>query len=369
MRKRLSILAVIVGIAGLLTLGLSSCAIQSVVTATGYILDTSTGGGISGATVTLDNSGTGTSYSVSPTASDGSYSIPLVAPGLYKVTVSVSGYYFPPMQVTLQKGQTTVPTIPGVPLTTANISAGTIYFVLTWQNGNAPLELQMTYPASDLSDNADTAFDNPYYDIATNWSSGFGVEPSVAAGNRAITNSTYSTGSNSGGTGYHTITMGATNSSGGPMTINMPSFPFPYTNSPSYPILATAQNGLTAFGLASTTGFEWYGVGELYISSSSSTYPVSSSDGTSGADPTVYVVQATASGTLLGTFTLPNYTTISATSIIRVDFFRDNSDPTYYDFLIVPDTQIVPGGAGTSGANLRSATSAPSVIAVRAKGM
>lgn len=383
MKKPLVVTASILGVV-LSAVIWSSCkvTVSFSQTVSGQIVNArSTGNYISGATVTLTDT-SGNTYTTSTVSdSSGNWSISSVPAGEFTVQASESGYFFPPMTVSLGGWSSTVPAIPGFQLTTADANSLAVSFILMWDKSTTnptDLDLDITYPNSDMYSSTDTSangiFTTPYANISTNWSNGFGTVGTTGTGvNRQITTPSVNPSVSIDTLDY--VTHDADSTNGGPETITFAGLPFTFTTPASTGITESSSNGLTVFGNSSSGSaltFAWMGVAEVYINATSTKNLISSSTTsttvTSATNVVVYAIQTyiDSSGNraakLLGIYKPPTDTDIQATSIIRVNMFISSANQIVYQ--LVPDQQIVPEGGGANGVNFLSVAPVNSVVSV-----
>lgn len=304
----------------LIVMTLSGCLFMTEVS--GRVVDarsTDANPGLGGVSVTVETDGS--SYTTS-TNSNGDWSA-LVWPGSsFTITYSKAGYYIPSMVTDLDSPVTTSSVVPAVPV--SSTYEGTFDFILVW-DGSQDLDMYFTFPDGDYAYNpatpATAIFNTPYEDTYNTVSSGFGP---LSGSSRRV----------------KYPSEGHTNAS--PIFTNRTSegvenfnFNFPDT------FLAGTGNvvyGDIPNGLSYGEPFNWNGIGEIYVESTSGTENVSDT----GA--ILYVFQTYSDDNdqtqvaLMGTYPAPLSTNIKGLSLVRLNIFKQGVQLT-------PDIKAFPGGS------------------------
>jgi hypothetical protein len=145
-------------------------------------------------------------------------------------------------------------------------------------------------------------------------------------------------------TWYISLDTDATQGSG-PETITVRAFPF------VDPAVNVSTTGGASTGLATGTNYTWVGVMEYYVDAYDSNWEDATNDTSteylstvgegSQAGAVLWIVQGT---TILGKYTIPDYTKVKGASVVRVNCFY-NSDG-YEVYQIVPDLRVLQSTSG-----------------------
>jgi hypothetical protein len=357
----------------------------------GKVVDAKTGEGIELVKVTLtfdttvasekdkeNVSSTGTYTAITTTT--GAYSwaneTDTVPYGTYTLSATKDGYVFFSREITISGLAPDLGTLIGLP---ATVGTTDISFILLWNDGFHDVDAYLTYPKPGVpatSGGVSPVFSDPYSAPTSNYSSWFSPdtftipEAPAVPDRRKIYFSAPSTASdadvadwnpvthvntlNKGTNDFDSDSSGSNDTykieldvdaslGGGPESITVRTFPW-------------AENGegynttlLTGTGLPSGSTYAWVGVMEYYISAFENDYDsitatsdyLSTNNGTdvTSADAVLYVLQGT---TILGKYTVPEYTNVKTASLVRVNCFWKNDGVTEKEFYqIVPDLRVL----------------------------
>lgn len=332
---------------------------------TGTVVDAYTGLGVAEAELTL------TYVSGAPedeipsdpftgfTEDDGTYSISGSVPyGKYNLQASKSGYVFIDETIDISAGSESLPDVIGFPYNETT-DEYTVNIIALWGENYSDVQAHITYPGGfGTGDNWNgyaTQFDGPYDDVVTTFNgddnNGAGFFPDEA--DLAFREHLYASGQTDSVATKADIEDGTDNRSAvevtlrdanesGPETISVRALPVDYFLKVPTGDFDIVGNATTLLPEDSNKSYAWLGVMNYYVHGKGGnlmTEDQTASNG--GADLTIYVFQG---DTKLGKYRLPEFTTIEAASVIRMNMFTefDSSTSEEASFIqLVPDLRIL----------------------------
>jgi hypothetical protein len=354
---------------------------------TAEVVDAYTGNPVSGVDLTLsyvsgapedeapDTDFTGT------TGSEGTYTISEDVPyGTYTLTAEKDGWTFIPGTVRIAEGADTLPTIIGV----EPEEDFTISIIATWASDFDNAEVHVTYPGgygtgdnwNGQADGMDSPNDNAVSILNDdNGGSGFFPEevdrqyrghlyPGL---NQPFSDPTVDNIDATGSTDPAIAITQVDSDGSGPETVAIRTVPVDYFTN----LVNPGNNGTFNITPDSSTNmlpengstYAWIGVLNYYVHGRSGNLMTEGETATENADLTVYVIQGE---NVLGKYRLPEFTTIDAARLIRVNLLAENTGTTAFPFFqLVPEQQLVAGADQTEDITPAGVPHAPEVINVQ----
>lgn len=343
----------------LLCIGLSGCfsesVLESVLESTqGTIVDARSGTeasdgkvqasstGMDGFTITLTAVNDSTKTKTATTSADGTWTIPDIDPGTYKMSVAKSGWYIPDRVVEVSGFLDSIADVPAFELNADDYDG--LSFILVWNDQVNNLDLHLTFPT-----------DQPTLSYAPDEY----LRNAISSGDSTVRDSV-SPESNKSEYPFEAtdpvIYMDRDDMTKyGPETINL--VYTPHTTAHSTLNTATYANGLSTIIPDGSTGIQFFGTSVLYVNSYAT-------DGTAekdlyDAEAQVYVIQTKVNGSdvtanELAIFSIPMPMTKASLMQVHLFGYDDGSGSALY-FLLVPDLSIWTGG-DNSAPNFRGLT-------------
>lgn len=368
----------------------------------GIVVDAATGEGIDAAVISLDDPGDSAAAFTTTTGTDGVFAFPdeterPIPPGDYQLYAEKAGYVFAPQTVSINGAGQFLGEIIGFSYGEEQISD--IRFVLMWDDNYDDLDAYFTYPAASRDNNEYTVtgdgtvappFTGPY-DIPTGTEAADGFFPedaAVGSGGYSYpsdaktagteirdrifwyrpSSATDAVGTFDGTTATTTLDWGTADYAYDPDATEMDTYRVeldtdatlgsgPETITFRYPPFTAGYagdaTGRSTYG-GGTTGlpeltedyYVWSGVMEYYVRASAENWDADTieqylstaetdTEGAMSAGATLYVFQGP---DVLGIYSVPTHTDISAASLIRINVFELATE-NYYQ--IVPNLDIV----------------------------
>ena len=283
------------------------------------------------------------------TDSAGEYSISDSVPyGTYRLTAKKDGYVFidEVVDVSNETTSTGLPTVIGFSYN-EDIDNLTVNIIAMWNQDFGNVDAHLTFPndwkgeAVGQSDTAGDGMSTPYDTFDTNVSAGFFADTasdldrlhlSGAAGETKATDDTVAYYREGGDDDRVAVEFENSPSSGpGPEAVAIREIPILWDDSLSFDTDPTADNELP-----SGAEYGWMGVAQYYVHGDSALMTEGESV---GSDLTIYVTQG---DKVLGKYRLPEYTTVNAASIMRINLFAADDGTDFYSYMqIVPNLRII----------------------------
>ena len=323
------------------------------------------------------------------TADNGTYTISSGVPyGKYNLKAEKDDWVFIDDTVEISEGSASLPTIIGVEYE----DDFTVSIIAMWDDSFDNVEAHITYPGGFDGDGTDDdwngkadAMDSPYDNSASisgDADSGIGLgffasesdadsRAHLAAEASRLT-SLATVGDIEGSTvdnaGKRAVEIPWTDKDGGgPETVAIRTVPVDWfsnlgSTAANYNITPDSNNLLPG----GTSTYAWVGVMQYYVHGKSGDLMQegkSAADG--GADATIYVVQG---NSVLGKYRLPEFTTIDAASVVRINLLAeyDSSENLFFSFMqLVPNLQILEDVGQNEDIVPAASQDSPEVINVR----
>jgi hypothetical protein len=283
------------------------------------------------------------------TDSDGYYTFTDYEEGSYILTAEKDDYGFTQHIVEVSGLAQYMPNIAAIGEDDENIR-----LVMMWNQQYADVDMHITYPKPTSDPTLGATFSNDtdknHYviDNSTDAYDGFYPEDNTDR-ERLYWDNKDSTDEYDGGP---TVFLDVDNRGkgddlpGGPETVTIRYIPFVPDSLTNNGFSVNSSDHWTKLPKDDSNQYFWGGVMELYADSfnesgggSSDDSTLVTSDGKTGADVVVHVLQGT---DYLGTYSLPQFTEVDRASLVRINcFFLDDADWTNV-FQILPDTRITP---------------------------
>ncbi len=361
MKKRILLGTIVVLAAMGIVFGVGSCSIfQYLAAPQGYVVDALTGDPIQNANVTL----TARTQAVAPLATDkerqdaaaveaqnfsattdasGYYTFTDVEYGSYVLTAEKSGQGFTRQIVEVAGAAQYLPNIGGV------ADDGKLRIITMWNPDFKDVDVYLTYYTNfnDYGGSPEAFTDS--YQINSTGDAGFvpeNVDTTSTYRERIFWNNMDSSDLYNGEpvVSLDVDNRGGTDEmAGGPETISITYIPYAYTFGSG--TATTIDSTASAWSGLPVGTYEWAGAMEFYVdaySASSSTAAddgtLSTTDGANSADVIVFVMLGV---NQLGSYALPNFTTIENASMIRINTFLENDTDSTNHFQIVPDIRVI----------------------------